>query len=72
LLVLKYSTGTGWIDNRKQQLYTTQHEPFLPSKSFQTENTGLTPRSVFTSDKDEYQKQLWTEQTSESSGTPDL
>jgi hypothetical protein len=48
--VLKYSTGTGWIDDRKQQQHTTQHEPFLCSKLFKNENTGLTPRSVFTSD----------------------
>jgi hypothetical protein len=54
--VLKYSTGTGWIDNIKEQQHTTQHEPFLPSKLLQTENTGLTPRSVFTTDKDEYRK----------------
>jgi hypothetical protein len=65
LPVLKYGTGTGWIDDRKEQQHTTQHEPFLPSKLFQTENTRLTPRPVFTSGKDEYQKQVCTERTSE-------
>jgi hypothetical protein len=60
LPVLKYSTGTGWIDNRKEQQHKTQHEPFLSSKLFTNENKGLTPRSVFTSDKDEYWEQLWT------------
>ncbi len=48
LPVLTYSTGTGWIDNRKEQQHTTQHEPFLPSQLFQTENTRLTLSSVFT------------------------
>ena len=56
------------LTTEKNNCTTTQHEPFLPTKLFQTENTGLTPRSVFTSDKDEYQKQLWTEQTSEWQG----
>jgi hypothetical protein len=62
---MKYSTGTGWIHNRKEQQHTIQHEPFLPSKLFQTENTQLTPRSVSTSDKDEYRKQVWKERSSE-------
>jgi hypothetical protein len=65
LPVLKYNTGTGWIDDRKEQQHSAQHEPFLPSKFLQTENTGLTPRSVFTSNKDEYRKRLWTERSSE-------
>jgi hypothetical protein len=47
---MKYSTGTGWIDDRKPQQHTMQHEPFLCSKSFKNEHTGLTSRSVFTSD----------------------
>ena len=48
--VRKYSTVAGWIDDRKEQQHTTQHEPFLPSKLLQTENTGLTPCSLLTSD----------------------
>jgi hypothetical protein len=48
---LKYSTVTEWIDNKKEQQHTTQHEPFLHSKLLETENTGLTPCSLFTSNK---------------------
>jgi hypothetical protein len=49
--VLKYSTETGWLDNSNEQQHTTQHEPSLPSKSLQTEKTGLTLSSVFTTDQ---------------------
>ncbi len=63
---VQYCNRMNWQQKRTQ--HTTQHEPFLPSKLFQTDNTGLTPCSGFTSDKNEYQKQVWTAQTSEWQG----